>query len=120
MKIISKLGLGLILLLTATSQSFAVFSASHSVMSTKDYLNACEMEEGANSRFVLQKKQHMYYLVDGKPMTSKEVDKLDQEKIEKIEFIKEKEKIREYTKEDVDAVVLITIKKPKAEADTLQ
>lgn len=78
------------------------------------------MEEGPTSHYALQEKQIMYYLVDGKHMTSKEVDKLKMEEIEQIEYVKEKEKIREYTKENVDVVVLITMKKPKAEADTLQ
>lgn len=56
----------------------------------------------------LQDKPVIIYIVDGKEMSAKEVDKLDQEKIEQMEFIKDKEKIRQYTDKDVETVVLIT------------
>ncbi len=65
-----------------------------------------------------QKKQSIYYIVDGKHMSAKEVDKIDPATVDKMEFIKEAEKIRKYTEEDVDMVVLITMKKSKGNDTT--
>ena len=64
-----------------------------------------------------QKKPSIQYIVDGKPMPAKEADKMDPNDIDKMEFIKEKEKIRKYTDKEVDMVVLITMKKLE-ETDT--
>lgn len=60
-------------------------------------------------------KNAIFYIVDGEPMSTKEVDKIDMENIEQIEYIKDKEKIKLYTDEDVDTVVLITMKKEEKE-----
>ena len=62
-------------------------------------------------------KVSVLYIVDGKVMDSQEVDKLDQTKIEKIEFIQDKEKIKDYTDEEVNMVVLITMKKENTEIE---
>jgi hypothetical protein len=64
-----------------------------------------------------QEKQTILYIVDGKPMSAKEADKIDTSKIDKMEFVKEPEKIRKYTDKDVDMVVLVTMKK-SIEKDT--
>jgi hypothetical protein len=64
-----------------------------------------------------QEKKTILYIVDGKPMSAKEADKIDTEKIDKMEFIKEPEEIRKYTDEEVDMVVLVTMKK-SAEQDS--
>jgi hypothetical protein len=59
-----------------------------------------------------EEKPKILYLVDGKPTTAKEVDKLDMASIEQLEYIKEKEKVQQYTEDDtIDIVVLITMKK---------
>lgn len=65
-----------------------------------------------------QEKQTILYIVDGEPMSAKEADKLDTEQIEKMQFIKEPEEIRKYTDEEVDMVVLITMKKSEVK-DTI-
>lgn len=65
-----------------------------------------------------QDKQTILYIVDGKAMSAKEADKIDPGDIEKMEFIKEEEKKRKYTDEEVDIVVLITLKKSE-ENDTI-
>jgi hypothetical protein len=62
-----------------------------------------------------QDKPSILYIVDGEVMTAGEVDKLDMADIEKLEHIKEKEKIERYTDEDVDIVILITMKEPEEE-----
>lgn len=69
-----------------------------------------------------KEKPHILYIVDGKPMPAKDVDKLDFQLIEQIEYVKEKEKIRKYTEDEaIETVVLMKMKKPEAEeADTLQ
>jgi hypothetical protein len=64
-----------------------------------------------------QEKQTILYIVDGEPMSAKEADKIDTEQIEKMEFVRENEQIRKYTDEDVEMVVLITMKKSE-EMDT--
>lgn len=65
-----------------------------------------------------QDKQTILYIVDGKAMSAKEADKIDTEKIDKMEFVKEPEEIRKYTEKDVDMVVLVTMKKSKVK-DTI-
>ncbi len=60
-----------------------------------------------------QEKTVIFYIVDGEPMSAKDVDKLKIEDIEQMEYVKEKEKIKLYTDEDVDTVVLITTKNQK-------
>lgn len=65
-----------------------------------------------------QEKQTIFYIVDGKPMPAKEVDKLDTQQIEKMQFIKEPEEIRRYTDKEVDMVVLVTMRK-SVEKDTI-
>ena len=63
-------------------------------------------------------KVSVLYIVDGKVMDSREVDKLDQAEIEKMEFIQDQEKIKDYTDEEVDMVVLITMKKENTDIET--
>ena len=60
-----------------------------------------------------QEKQDIIYLVDGEPMSAKEVDKIKIENIEQVEYVKDKEKIKQYTDEETDVVVLITTKNQK-------
>jgi hypothetical protein len=58
-----------------------------------------------------QQKSNILYLVDGKPMKAKDVDKIDMADIEQLEYIKEKDRIRQYTEDEtVGTVVLITLK----------
>ena len=64
-----------------------------------------------------QEKQDIFYLVDGEYMSGKEVDKIKIEDIEQIEYVKDKEKIKQYTDEEPDVVVLITTKNQKKEEE---
>ena len=58
-----------------------------------------------------KKESSILYLVDGNETTAKEVDKLKMEDIAKMEYVKDKEKIRKYTDKDVKTVAIITMKK---------
>jgi hypothetical protein len=63
-------------------------------------------------------KPVIIYFVDGKETEAKEVDKLDPDTIEKMEFVQDKEKIKQYTDKEVDTVVLITMKKETGEIES--
>lgn len=65
-----------------------------------------------------KEKQTILYIVDGVPMSAKEADKLDTEQIDKMQFIKEPDEILKYTDEEVDMVVLVTMKNSE-EKDTI-
>lgn len=64
-----------------------------------------------------KKETSILYLVDGSEITAKEVDKLDMENIEKIEYVKEKEKIKKYTDKEIETVALITMKQKEKESE---
>jgi adenylylsulfate kinase-like enzyme len=61
------------------------------------------------------RKVNVLYIVDGEPMAKDEVDKLDLEEIDQIEHIRESEKIKQYTDEEVHMVVVIKLKKKDSE-----
>jgi hypothetical protein len=88
----------------------SIMSFSHA------YSNSPHIEKKLSE--IQQDKPAILYIVDGTPMSAKEVDKLDPNNIEKMEFIKEKEKIRLYTDEEVDTVVLITLKNQKEKQES--
>lgn len=53
------------------------------------------------------------FLLEGKPINENELKKLNPDKIESIEVIKNKEEIVKYTSENYDGVVKINLKKTK-------
>ena len=67
-----------------------------------------------------QEQEVILYIVDGEEWSSEEVDRLELDEIEQIEYIREKEKFWLYTDKDVDVVVVIKLKKQEEQQDQEQ
>jgi len=52
-------------------------------------------------------------IVDGEKSSKAELEKIDVNKIEKVEIIKNKEDVKKYTSEDYDGIIFIYLKKEK-------
>ncbi|UZR97502.1 hypothetical protein [Chondrinema litorale] len=82
-------------------------------------LTACEQEEIEIKKTNITKEQHakkstgsnVLYFVGDQQITREEIDDLDFDKIETVEVIKDKDKIRKYTPKDYDGIVILHMKK---------
>ncbi|MBT33395.1 MAG: hypothetical protein CMO01_27350 [Thalassobius sp.] len=82
-------------------------------------ISACKQQEIEVKKTNITKEQHakessesnILCLVGDQQITREEMDNIDVDKIETIEIIKDKDKIRKYTSENYDGIIIINMKK---------
>ena len=55
--------------------------------------------------------KNILYIVDGKEISSKDINKIDTKDIQSITVYKDKKEIKKFTDKDYDGVIIITMKK---------
>ncbi|PHR70048.1 MAG: hypothetical protein COA67_08955 [Lutibacter sp.] len=76
-------------------------------------LDIIEEDKNENQIFISDQEDNLLYFIDGKKATKKDIDKLETDRIEKMEVLKGDKATKKYGEKAKDGVILITTKGKK-------